>query len=267
MGQRLSDKIVKRLPAPAHGNRITYDDAVKGFGARITAAGAISFVLNYRRKADGLERRYTIGAFPAWSVAAAREEAKRLKREVDSGGDPVGKLRANREAPTVADLCARFEAEHLPRLRPSTKQYYRAIVRNEIEPALGTIKVTAVEYEHVDRLNAKISKRAPYMANRVLTVLSKMFALAILWKMRPDNPVRGVERNREHKRKRYLSAAELARLTKALAEHHNQQAANVFRLLLLTGARRGPFRDLGANRPRQRSLEKTSLNHEAKDRP
>jgi Arm domain-containing DNA-binding protein len=91
---------------------------VPGFGARITSAGALSFVLNYRRKADGLERRYTIGTFPSWSVTAAREEAKRLKREVDGGGDPVGKFQAEREAPTVAGLCARFETEHLPRLRP-----------------------------------------------------------------------------------------------------------------------------------------------------
>src|SRR6266566_7813907 len=141
--------------------------------------------------------------------------------------------------PTVADLCARFEVEHLPKLRPSTERYYRAIVRNEIEPALGAMKVASVEYENIDRLHARITKRAPYMSNRVLAVLSKMFALAVRWKMRPDSPVRGVERNIEQKRKRYLSTDELPRLTKALGEHRNQQAADVFRLLLLTGARSG----------------------------
>jgi integrase len=238
MGERLSDKIVKRLPAPARGNRIVYDSEVKGFGARITAAGTVAFVLNYRRRADGLERRYTIGSHPDWSVAAARERAKELKRHVDGGGDPVGEHVADRAAPTVADLCTRFAAEHVPKLRASTQRYYRGILKNEIVPALGTMKVAAVEYEHIDRLNAKITKRAPYMANRTLAVLSKMFALAIRWKMRPDSPVRGIERNQEIKRKRYLSAAELDRLTRALAEYPNHDAANVFRLLLLTGARR-----------------------------
>ena len=43
----------------------------------------------------------------------------------------------------------------------------------------------------------------------------------------------------EPKRRRYLSADELGRLAKALAEHEDQQAANVVRLLLLTGARIG----------------------------
>ena len=54
-----------------------------------------------------------------------------------------------------------------------------------------------------------------------------------------DNPCPRIERNPEHKRTRYLSADELSRLTDALAAYPDQQAANIVRLLLLTGARRG----------------------------
>lgn len=46
-------------------------------------------------------------------------------------------------------------------------------------------------------------------------------------------------RNYEAKRKRYLSADELARLTAALAAHPDRQAADVVRLLMLTGCRKG----------------------------
>jgi integrase len=243
MAARLTDKLVRALkPPPATNgrgnNRITYDDSVPGFGARITSAGAVSFVLNYRRKADGLERRYTIGTFPSWSVTAARKEAKRLKREVDGGGDPVGKFQAEREAPTVAGLCVRFETEHLPRLRPTTAQMYRGLIKNEVVPTLGRMKVAAVVFADIDRLHRDLSRRAPYLANRLLALLSKMFGLAVLWNMRPASPVRGVQRNQEIKRKRYLSGNELARLTKALAEHHNREAADALRLILLTGARK-----------------------------
>jgi integrase len=243
MAVRLTDKLVRALePPPATSgrgnNRITYDDSVPGFGARITSAGAVSFVLNYRRKADGLERRFTIGTFPAWSVTAAREEAKRLKREVDGGGDPIGKFKAEREAPTVAGLCARFEAEHLPRLRPSTAQMYRGLIKNEVVPALGRMKVAAVGFEDIDRLHRNVSRRAPYLANRLLALLSRMFALAVLWNLCGNSPARGVQRNQEIKRKRYLSSDELARLTRALAEYHNREAADALRLILLTGARK-----------------------------
>jgi integrase len=243
MSQRLTDRLVRELepPPPTGGrgnNRITYDAVVPGFGARITSAGAVSFVFNYRRRSDGIERRWTIGTFPAWSVTAARDEAKRLKREIEGGGDPLGKLKAEREAPTVAVLCARFEAEHLPRLRPSTAQMYRALIKNEVVPTLGRLKVAAVEFADIDRLHRNLSRRAPYLANRLLALLSKMFGLAVLWNLRTASPVRGVQRNQEARRKRYLSGDELPRLTKALAAYHNTEAADAIRMLLLTGARK-----------------------------
>lgn len=66
-----------------------------------------------------------------------------------------------------------------------------------------------------------------------------MFSLAVRWGWRSDNPCKGVERNQENKRHRYLSGAELSRLSAALAKLPDQSAANAVRLLLLTGARRG----------------------------
>jgi integrase len=238
--QKLTDAVVRKLAAPATGNRVRYDSDIKGFGVRITAAGARAFVLNYRRRSDALERRATIGAFPDWSVAAAREEAKRLKRLIDGGADPVGEQRDQRDAATVNDLCDRFEQEHLPRKRASTAADYRSMLRVHVRPELGRRKVNAVEFADVDALHRAVTKRSgPYRGNRTIALLSKMFSLAVRWKLRTDNPVKGIERNDEAKRKRYLTEPELERLKKALTEHDDRVAADVFRFLLLTGARRG----------------------------
>jgi len=235
---RLTDKAARALAAPARGNKLYYDSDVPGFACRITASNARAFVLNYHRKADGLERRMTIGTFPAWSVVQARARAQELRREVDGGGDPVGEHRAEREAPTIADLCERFIEEHVAKKRPNTQREYRQLIRREIVPGLGRLKVASVEYEHIERWHAKISQRAPSQANRALACLSTAMVLAIKWRMRPDNPVRSVKRNAEHARERYLTGEELDRLTAALAADPNQDTADVFRLLLLTGARR-----------------------------
>ena len=62
--QKLTDSLLRRLPAPVRGNTVTFDITVKGFGARTTAAGARAFILNYRRKADGRQRQFTIGSYP-----------------------------------------------------------------------------------------------------------------------------------------------------------------------------------------------------------
>ena len=235
----LTNRTVEKLPTPAHGNRVFYDDETGGFGCRVTAAGSRAFILNYYRRADGRERRFTIGAFPDWSVAAAREEAKRLKREIDGGADPVGAYQESRAAPTIADLCTRFERDYIPRKRPSTQRVYRQQIAADILPALGKAKVAAVSHSDIDAFHHKLTSRAPTHANRTLAVLSKMFSLAVRWGWRTDNPCRGIERNQEEKRHRYLSAAELTRLSKALAKLDDVSAANAVRLLLLTGARRG----------------------------
>jgi integrase len=236
---RLTDALIKRLPVPAAGNAIAWDALVTGLGARVTAAGHRAFVLDYRNRA-GRKRRYTIGSFPDWSVTGAREEARRLKRDIDGGGDPLADIEAERGAPTVADLIERFLAEHVSRKRPHTQYDYRNVIARHIAPALGRLKVAEVSYSDIDALHRKITKAGhPTQANRVVAVVSKMFSLAIRWKMRPDNPAKGIERNAEHKRTRYLTAIELARLTDALAAHPDQQAVDIFRLCLLTGCRSG----------------------------
>jgi len=239
--EKLTDRFVKLAAAPDEGRpyRIYYDPEVKGFGLRVTKAGFRAFILNYR--ARGVERRYTIGSFPDWTVSAAREEAKRIKRFVDQGRDPMGERHEERAAPTVNDLIDRYLAEHAPRKRERSRQEDESLIRQWIRPELGNKRVADLRHADVERLHRKITaKGVPIRANRAAALLSKMFSLAATrWEMRSDNPCRGLERNTEEKRNRYLTGDELRRLTEALAVHRNQAAANAIRLLLLTGARRG----------------------------
>jgi integrase len=244
MAQLLTKDSIEALIPPGTGNRIEYDSAVPGFGVRITKAGARSFIVNYRTR-SGLERRYTIGSYPAWKVGAARKEADEIRRRVrHEGYDPLAELTAEREAPTVARMCERFKEEHLPAKRPSTRREYEAIIDDLILPTLKHRKVAEVSHADIDSLHRKISKAghsgrpAPHRANRTVAVLSKMFSLAIRWGWRTDNPTKGLARNQEDKRHRYLSREELKALIEALGAHEDRQAANIVRLLLLTGARK-----------------------------
>jgi integrase len=243
MSKRLTDTIVKSLPVPKTGNKITYDDAVKGFGIRVTAAGSRAFILNYRVR-SGRERRFTIGQFPDWKTAAAREEAATLKQRIRlQGDDPLASLEADRDAKTVLNLAERFLREHSERKnRPSTTASYRRTLDRWVLPRLKHLKVAEVSFADIDDLHAYVTRAeggGPYAANRMLSVVSKAMNLAIRWQWRRDNPVRGVERNQEMKRQRYLSNDEIGALIKALDAHEDQQAADIVRLLLLTGARRG----------------------------
>jgi integrase len=238
--RHLTDTAVKRLPTPKTGKEITLDDEVTGFGVRITAAGARSYVLRYTTRA-GRERTFTIGDATVWKTTDARAKARDLRRAIENGGDPLADIEDERAAPTVADLIKRFREEHLPRKRESTRADYERMLRLHIGPHFGQhTKAADVRFEDVDALHRKITKAgSTYAANRCIAVLSKMFSLAVRWRMRPDNPAKGIERNPEVKRKRYLSGPEMARLTGALAKYPDKQAADIVRLLLLTGCRRG----------------------------
>lgn len=261
MKTHLTERFVKASEPDPVRNIIVRDDEVIGFGLRVTTAGAKSFVLTYT--IAHRERRITIGSWPEWSVTAAREKACKLKRRIDNGDDPLAERQEAREASTVRDLIDRYVAEHVPTLSKRNGKDQISMLRKLVEPEWGARKVAEITPEDVDRLLAKIAKgrprprkhppkvnpRRPAMkgpfkptpirANRVGEILRKMFNLAIRWQMRSDNPVVGFSRYPEVPRDRFLSADEIKRLADVLAEHPNRRCANVIRLILLTGARRG----------------------------
>jgi integrase len=235
----LTDTMIRKLPAPTRGNQITKDDRIRGFGVRITANDARSFVLNYT--VAGRERRLTIGSFPAWTTLVALEEAKRLKREIDRGIDPLAARHEARTAPTVRDLAKRFLEEYAPTKKPSYVKNNRQILDRWILPELGNHKVDELHSRDIDTLFSKITKAgSPVMANRAVSCLSKLFSLAIRWGMRPDNPCRhAIDRNTEFLRRVSLSADQLISVSAALRGLRSQSAADCIRLILLTGCRRG----------------------------
>lgn len=237
MTEHLTEKLVKSLPPPAKGNRLTYDDEVKGFAVRVTAAGAKAFVVNYY--INGRERRYTIGAHPDWTVTAARARAKEVKQQVDQGIDPLGKRIEDRKAPTVGDLFRAYREKHIPTKRDRSAKDDISMWETYILPRFRSEKLTDLNAEDIDDLHRAIGTTKPIRANRVVEVLSKALNLAVRWEWIDKNPAVGVQMYLEQPRKRYASPAELARVLEAMAGHPEQDSCDAIRLAILTGARKG----------------------------
>jgi integrase len=212
--------------------------ALRGFGVRVLTSGVITFYLDYR--VGGVERRPVIASWPNWNVGQARAKAREWRRLIEDGVDPYAEREAARTAPTVRQLAERYIAEHLPRNRPGSRRNYLGTLQRWVLPALGAKKVADVRRADIEALHARVTKSgAKVHANRVVGLCSKLFSLAVKWEYRADNPCKGaVDRNPETKRRRYLSPAEIARLSAALAEESSQRAADAIRLLMMTGARR-----------------------------
>jgi integrase len=239
----LTDKLCRETPAPTDKPFVLlWDEKRRGLALRITrdnggeSGNVRSWVFFYRRGSQ--QRSHTIGRFSDYTVAEARAEAKKLRHQVDGGGDPQKQRSEYNKAPTVNELLDRYIEVHLPKKRASSRRDDEAMIKQYLRPELGTSKVHEVEHDDIDKLHRKITEHAPIRANRVLSLASKVFNLAIKSKMRTDNPCKGVARNPENRRERYLTPDEMKRLAAALAKH-DRPTANVVRLALLTGARRG----------------------------
>ena len=243
-------KITKRSvdamkPAAGGVEAVLWDAELKGFGVRVQRGGSKSYVLHYRAGSGrgAPLRKLTIGRHGSpWTPDTARSKAKRLLGTVENGADPTADKIARKEAPTFAELAERFLAEHVEAKRKGrTATEYRRLLDKIILPMLGRRKVADVTRAEITKLH-HANRSAPYQANRLLAVLSKMFNLAERWGLRPDssNPCRHVEKYAERKRERMLSPAELARLGDALAVYDGSPyAVAAVKLLVFTGARLG----------------------------
>jgi integrase len=237
-------KITKRAVddvAPSASDQFVWDTELKGFGLKVTPAGNKVYILQYRTGGRGSPtKRVTIGRHGALTPDQARSEATRLAGAVAAGNDPAAVRAVQRGAPTVADLAARFLSEHVAtKTKQRTGIEYRRLIDKVILPAIGNQRVRDVKRADIARLH-HARRAAPYEANRMLAVLSKMFSLAEKWGERADgsNPCRHVEKYGERKRERMLSAEEFSRLGDALARSdRSPYVIAAIKLLVFTGAR------------------------------
>ncbi len=245
---KISKRTIETL-APQEADFFLWDDELKNFGVRVMPSGRKTFLVQYRAK--GRTRRVKIGVFGSVTPDEARQQAQRLLGEVAHGEDPAEGIAIDRKSPTVAKVCERFLQEHVAiRCKPSTEIGYRGIVERQIKPAFGTRRITDISRPDISKLHFEMRDR-PHLANRTLSVLSKIFNLCELWGIRPDgsNPCRHVPKYRETARERFLSPEEIASVGSVLDEaeaegSETKAACDAIRLLILTGCRLGEIQTL-----------------------
>jgi integrase len=245
---KLSEEIIKRLPIPATGNRINYfagatiqgAKAPRGFGVRVTAAGARAFILNYRLR--GREHRFTIGAWPDWSALRAVREARSLRQRVDRGENPIEDRTPPSTTATVGSVLDDFVVRHVRNKNQplrSADEYESAFDRL-VKPRIGKLGIYELRRSHIVKLLDEIEDtNGPVMADRTLAYIRKAFN----WHATRDDQfnvpvVRGMARikPKERARTRVLSDEEIRIIWPLLGEARTFGA--LVKMLLLTAQRR-----------------------------
>jgi integrase len=244
---------------PGEKEILLLDTEVRGFGVRVTPRGAKSYFVRFRlgRGRDAPIRKPTIAAVGELAalesllgvqtrigdeVVRARSIAADWKAKGKQGVDAAKAQRQEAQAPTIERLCADYMQHHGSKKRSASEDARRI---GKLPRRFLRLRVKDVTHADIEQLHRSMEKR-PYEANRVLSLISKMFSLAIRWRWIETNPAQGVVRFEEQKRERFLLQTEIERLDAALSVYsasrgdlEAQDAADAIRLLLLTGARSG----------------------------
>jgi integrase len=217
-----------------------WDNGIKGFGARITKSGAVSYVLQFRMGGrEARTRRYTIGSHGSpWTPATARDEAARLSLLIAQGIDPVeAEQKRRREAVDLAfsNYADRFQKSCVGR---GWRILVERSLRIHVKPVLGKKalpKITRVDVVAVfDRMPSS------QFANRrnVFAVMRRLFRWAVSRGDIDRSPMEGMETPPAVKaRDRWLADSELALVWKHVMATHPCFGL-IVRLLIVTGQRR-----------------------------
>jgi Arm domain-containing DNA-binding protein len=111
VAQKLTQRFVETVTVGQ--NRSEYRDGhTGGLVLRVTPKGIKSWAVLYRRKSDGRKRRYTIGTYPEFSLAAARTQAEAIVARVSRGEDPAARVQARNAAFTFEQLAETWVTRH-----------------------------------------------------------------------------------------------------------------------------------------------------------
>ena len=170
---RLTQRSIKTLGPGRYG-----DSTCKTLQLLVTPTGGRSWVqrlvVNGRRLDRGL------GSVEFVTLAEARETAARNRFIARRGGQPFAQ-RTRETAPTFADAARLAEAANRGRWAPASLKAWQGTMRRHVLPKLGTVKLSALNRQHVIDCLASIKavSEARKARQRISTVVE--YALAREW--------------------------------------------------------------------------------------
>lgn len=219
----------------------------EGLYLEVTPSGTKYWRLKYRL--HGKEKRISIGAYPAVSIADARKAKDDLKKEISNGIDPV--LKRLQSAQTQA-LSQQLDFKSVAmewywKQVPLWKPKHAAIIQHRFEkyifPSLGSFPLADIKPLLMLNCLQKIEKTAPDLSRRMKAACSHVFKYAIATGRADNDPTYGLEAAmKKFKRGHYasISVDEFPEFLSCLNGYENRVNRQTFlalKLLLLTFVR------------------------------
>ena len=223
------------------------DSLCTGLYLVVQPTGKKGWQVRYRH--GGVHRRMTLASFPTMTLAAARARAREVMAAASEGRDPAEEVKAAKapkpedDRDTFASVVQLFLRRHASRNRRADD--VAAFFRREVLPKWGERDIREITKRDVlDILDGMVDRGSPVSANRLRAHLNTLFNWAKGRDIVQANPLEGIKPPApETPRDRVLNDAEL-RLFWMACERLGQPFGPLFRLLLLTGQRRGEVAEM-----------------------
>jgi len=229
---------------PGATDKIFFDAELPGFGLRLRASGAKTWLVQYAFAER--TRRIALGSPALLDASQAREAAKDILAAVRLGRDPAAeKAESKARAGETFGACVKLYLTRRSNdgsLRPrSYGEIERHLDRNL--KALHSLQIDRVDRRAIALQLARFAENnGPVQANRTRASLHAFLKWCAGEGLIDANPATFTNRNPESPRERVLLLAELAKVWRALPERGDY--TDVIRLLILTGQRETEIGDL-----------------------
>lgn len=182
---KLTKTSIDRVRKPGSGTVIYFDTETKGFGLRVTASGAASFIVQGTVSGQSKEARLTIGSYGAWTVDDARRRAEEYKHQFEDGIDPRDVKKADEAAKvTLMDVCTAYTSRP-GKLKASTAAEYKRHVEKVFtkwkDKPIASITREMVQERHREIVDNGLEgkKAAPASANAAFVTLRILINFAM----------------------------------------------------------------------------------------
>ena len=238
--RKLTSAFVKKDHSDVDKRYEIYDTVVKGLILRITKTGHKSFA--YRYWYDGQSRQITIATAEEKSLAEARKIAEEYRDDVRDGKDPQRQRQQERESTplTLGEYIEQFKSDYVKRkLKPSTRKTYKSRLNKITDNSISDLLLKDVNRKDVRKFLKNEAKKYPTNANRLHSILSKIFNEAIEDGIITENPIKGMSKiSEERRRDPQYSSDDIKAIWEAINEEW-QPMQGILKMLLITGQRLG----------------------------
>lgn len=220
----LTDRSVATLKAKKDRYEV-FDTVVPALGVRVGTSGTKSWVLFFRPRVKSEAgdwvttrqlTRWTFGHYPAMTCAAARKRARAALVGLDTGLDPAAEKHAVRVGETFADLCDHY-MKHYAKVKKRSWDQDQKAIDTELLPHWRHKKAKQITRRDVrDVLERIVERGSPIRANRVWSLISKIFNHGLAHDIIEANPAARIAKQTEVSRDRELTTEETRELWTAL---------------------------------------------------